>query len=38
MTKILTRLALLAVLCVVAGNTVLAQLQSGRIVGTIYDT
>src|SRR5688500_18256964 len=38
MSKALTRLALLAVLCVLAGNTALAQLQSGRIVGTILDT
>ena len=38
MTKVLTRLALLAVLCVLAGNTTLAQLQSGRIVGTILDS
>ena len=38
MTKMLTRVALLAVLCMVGGNTVLAQLQSGRIVGTIFDT
>ena len=38
MTKMLTRVALLAVLCMLGGNTVLAQLQSGRIVGTIFDT
>ena len=37
MTKMLARVALLAGLCVLCGNTVLAQLQSGRIVGTIYD-
>ena len=38
MTKMLTRVALLAALCMLGGNTVLAQLQSGRIVGTIFDT
>ena len=38
MTKMPTRVALLAALCMLAGNTVLAQLQSGRIVGTIYDS
>ena len=38
MTKMVTRVALLAALCVFGGNTVLAQLQSGRIVGTIYDS
>ena len=38
MTKMFTRVALLAVLCMLGGNTVLAQLQSGRIVGTIYDS
>jgi hypothetical protein len=38
MTKVLTRLALLAVLCLLAADSVLAQLQSGRIVGTILDT
>ena len=38
MTKMVTRVALLAALCMFGGNTVLAQLQSGRIVGTIYDS
>ena len=36
MTKMVTRVALLAALCMLGGNTVLAQLQSGRIVGTVY--
>src|SRR5688500_11913431 len=38
MTTVLTRVALLAALCLLAGNAVSAQLQSGRIVGTIFDT
>ena len=37
MTKMLARIALLAVLCTLGATPVLAQLQSGRIVGTIYD-
>src|SRR5688500_5728523 len=37
-TKMLARIALLAVLCTIGGTPVLAQLQSGRIVGTIFDT
>ena len=37
-TKMLTRIALLAMLCTIGGTTALAQLQSGRIVGTIFDT
>ena len=32
MTKVLVRVALLAALCMLASNNVLAQLQSGRIV------
>jgi hypothetical protein len=31
------RVALLAVLCTVFGTTVFAQLQSGRILGTVFD-
>src|SRR2546428_1532296 len=33
----LARGALLAALCTVGGTTVFAQLQSGRILGTVYD-
>ena len=33
----LARVALLAALCTVGGTTVFAQLQSGRILGTVYD-
>src|SRR5687767_12183893 len=38
MTKTVMRVAFLGALCMLAGNTVLAQLQSGRVVGTIYDS
>ena len=34
---VLARVALLGVLCTIGGTTVFAQLQSGRIVGTVYD-
>ena len=37
MTKLLARVALLAALCVLAGTSVFAQLQSGRILGTVFD-
>ena len=33
----LVRVALFAALCSVGGTTVLAQLQSGRILGTVID-
>src|SRR5918995_681315 len=36
-TKMLARVAVLAVLCALGSATVFAQLQSGRIVGTIFD-
>ena len=37
MTKISARVAVLAVLCVLAGTAAFAQLQSGRILGTVFD-
>ena len=36
--KALARITLVAMLCALSGASVLAQLQSGRIVGTIFDT
>ena len=36
--KALARITLLAVLCALGGASVFAQLQSGRIVGTIFDS
>lgn len=33
----LARVALLAVLCTAGGTTIFAQLQSGRILGTVFD-
>jgi hypothetical protein len=39
MTKrMFARVAVLAVLCVLSGTAALAQLQAGRIVGTIFDS
>lgn len=35
--RVLTRVAVLAVLCAAGSATLFAQLQSGRIVGTVYD-
>lgn len=37
MTKIYARVAVLALLCVLAGTAAFAQLQSGRILGTVFD-
>ena len=37
MTKLLARVALLAALFVLAGTSAFAQLQSGRILGTVFD-
>ncbi|PYR03453.1 MAG: hypothetical protein DMF97_01980 [Acidobacteria bacterium] len=36
-TKLLARVVLPAVLCAAGGTTVLAQVQAGRILGTVYD-
>jgi hypothetical protein len=36
-TKLLARVVLPAVLCTAGGATVLAQVQAGRILGTVYD-
>ena len=37
MTKLLARVAFLTALCVLAGTSAFAQLQSGRILGTVFD-
>ena len=37
MRKLLARVAVLAALCVLAGTSAFAQLQSGRILGTVFD-
>ena len=36
-TKMFARVAVLAVVCTLAAATAFAQLQSGRILGTVYD-
>jgi len=38
MTKMLARVAVLAIVCAVGSTAALAQLQSGRIVGTVFDS
>src|SRR5688572_7443540 len=35
--RMLARVAVLAALCTAGGATAFAQLQSGRILGTVYD-
>ena len=37
MMKALARITLLALICALGGTTALAQLQSGRILGTVLD-